>query len=153
MIELFRRFWPDIGPIFGQPEKREQVAALCYIETSGGKKVLLVTSRCSVRWIVPKVCPITGKNGADSALQEAWEEAGVSEADVISEPLGQFGYDKGMPDGTSVPIETTVYLAHVQNLKKSYPEVDQRERAWFSPAEAANLVEAPELKALLREIS
>lgn len=132
--------------------RRLQVAALCYRDVDAGKEVLLITSRDSGRWIVPKGWPIKGKNGAQSALQEAWEEAGVRKADIAADPIGMYHYDKGLDDGDSIPIATEVYLAHVTTLRDSYPEVDQRERAWFAPDQAANLVDEPQLQAILRTL-
>ena len=126
------------------------MAALCFKETPEGRRVLLITSRDTGRWIVPKGWPIKGKDGPGTALQEAWEEAGVSRADIEDEPIGVYEYHKGLSDGDSVPVEATVYKTHVRALKECYPEVDERERAWFPPEEAANLVDEPDLKAILR---
>ena len=138
-------------PILQRP-KRVQVAALCYKNTEDGKKVLLITSRDTGRWILPKGWPVEGKDGPGSALQEAWEEAGVSKADIEEEPMGYYEYAKGLDNGVSVPVETQVYMTRVRNLKKSYPEVDERERQWFSPGEAANLVDEPDLKEILKAL-
>lgn len=150
VIHVFKRAWADmLMPILQRP-KRVQVAALCFKETSEGKKVLLITSRDTGRWILPKGWPIEGKDGPGSALQEAWEEAGVSAADIAEEPVGQYEYEKGLDHGASVPVVTQVYVTRVHDLEKVYPEADERERAWFSPQEAANLVDEPELKDLLR---
>lgn len=151
MIHVFKRAWSDmLMPILKRP-LRVQVAALCYKDTAEGKKVLLITSRDTGRWILPKGWPIEGKDGPGSALQEAWEEAGVSEADIADEPMGHYRYEKGLDNGTSIPVNTQVYVTRVHDLEKVYPEVDERKRAWFSPQEAANLVDEPDLKALLRD--
>ena len=56
-------------------ELRTQFAALCYRLRRGKVQILLVTSRGSKRWIVPKGWPMEAKTPAASALQEAWEEA------------------------------------------------------------------------------
>lgn len=150
MFHFVKRTWSDVLlPIFHTPTE-QQVAALCYKGTDAGRKVLLITSRDTGRWIVPKGWPVEGKDGAGSALQEAWEEAGVKKADIEAEPIGTYSYDKGKSDGTEVPIVVDVYAAEVEDLKKKYPEVDERARAWFSPPEAAKLVDEPELKAILR---
>ena len=53
---------------------RTQFAALCYRIKRGKVQVLLVTSRRTKRWIVPKGWPMEGRTPADSAAQEAWEE-------------------------------------------------------------------------------
>ncbi len=152
MMYYFKRAWSGfVSPALKTP-KRLQVAALCYKETKAGKRVLLITSRDTGRWIVPKGWPIKGKNGSESALQEAWEEAGVKKAAIEEDPFGTYDYDKGLSDGESIPIHTEVYMTRVEKLSDEYPEVDQRERAWFAPKDAANKVAEPDLKALLEKL-
>lgn len=149
MTQVFRRAWEDmVLPIFKRP-RRVQVAALCYRDTEAGKKVLLITSRDTGRWILPKGWPIDGLDGAGAALQEAWEEAGVTKADIESDPMGIFDYDKGLGEGLTVPVTTQVYLTRVRDLSEEYPEASMRKRAWFTPQEAAELVDEPDLKAIL----
>ena len=64
-----------VGPMFRRPRSL-QVAALCHRRTKAGQKeVLLVTSRGTGRWILPKGWPMRGKSDAQAAAQEAWEEA------------------------------------------------------------------------------
>jgi 8-oxo-dGTP pyrophosphatase MutT (NUDIX family) len=126
-----------------------QVAALCYRETADGVRVLMVTSRGSGRWILPKGWPIRGKDGSQSAQQEAWEEAGVRQADLESEPLGRYVYTKRLDNGTTAQVETYVYRMEVEDLASDYPECDSRDRRWICPQEAANLVSEPELRELL----
>lgn len=138
-------------PILRRP-KRVQVAALCFRDTDEGKRVLLITSRDTGRWIVPKGWPIDGLDGPGAALQEAWEEAGVKQADIESEPVGLYGYDKGLGDGLTVPVEARVYLTRVRDLREEYPEANERKRAWFAPQDAADLVDEPDLKAILRAL-
>ncbi|MGJ8546638.1 MAG: NUDIX hydrolase [Sulfitobacter sp.] len=152
MIHAFKRAWADmLMPILQRP-KRFQVAALCTRKNKGLTQVLLITSRDTGRWIVPKGWPIDGLDAAQAALQEAWEEAGVSQADIISEPVGIYTYDKGLVDDMTVPVVAQVYLAEVRDLSEDYPEASERKRKWFSPAEAATLVDEPELKAILLDL-
>lgn len=149
MMHAFKRAWADmILPMWQRP-KMVQVAALCYRETENGKQVLLVTSRDTGRWIVPKGWPIDGMNGAQAALREAWEEAGVSKADIETDPIGFYDYDKGLNDGLSTPVVAQVYLTRVRHIKDAYPEVGQRKRRWFTPQEAARLVAEPDLREIL----
>lgn len=152
MMHVFKRAWADMFmPILRRP-KRVQVAALCYRDTDAGKRVLLITSRDTGRWIVPKGWPIDGLDGPGSALQEAWEEAGVKQADIESDPIGLYEYDKGLGEGLTVPVEARVYLTRVRDLREEYPEATERKRAWFAPSDAANLVDEPDLKAILRAL-
>ncbi|MGC1495380.1 MAG: NUDIX hydrolase [Sulfitobacter sp.] len=149
MMHVFKRAWADMFmPILRRP-KRVQVAALCYRETDDGKRVLLITSRDTGRWIVPKGWPIDGLDGPGAALQEAWEEAGVTKADIEEEPIGLYEYAKGLGEGMTVPVEARVYLTRVRDLSEEYPEASLRKRAWFAPKDAANLVDEPDLKAIL----
>lgn len=150
MMHIFRQAWSDILMPILQRSKRLQVAALCYRETQAGRQVLLITSRDSGRWIVPKGWPMEGLEDHEAALQEAWEEAGVRRANINARPVGSYGYDKGLSDGDSVAVEVQVYPALVQDLQDDFPEVDQRRRDWFAPEVAADLVDEPELKAILR---
>jgi 8-oxo-dGTP pyrophosphatase MutT (NUDIX family) len=133
-------------------KRRRQVAAICYRKTRKGKRVLLITSRRTRRWIVPKGWPIKGMNEAEAAMQEAWEEAGVKDAEVNAAPVGTYDYDKYRKNGDVTPIEARVYVAEVENLAEEYPEENQRDRRWFSPKDAAKRVSEPGLKALLRSL-
>ena len=131
-------------------ERRAQVAALCYRDGPQGKQILLITSRDTGRWIIPKGWPITGLDGPASALQEAWEEAGVRNAEISEAAIGTYPYDKGLKDGETVAVDTAVYAARVTDLARTYPEVDERTRKWVTPDEAAHMVDEPDLKAILR---
>ena len=73
----------------------------------------------------------------------------VTKADIETEPMGIFEYDKGLGEGLTVPVTTQVYLTRVRDLSEEYPDAGMRKRAWFSPKEAADLVDEPDLKAIL----
>ncbi|WP_366524286.1 NUDIX hydrolase [uncultured Roseobacter sp.] len=151
MINIVKTTLENAMRVFTGPARERQVAALCFRETKKGKKVLLVTSRGTGRWIVPKGWPIKGLDDPDAALQEAWEEAGVKSAEVEADPVGHYDYDKLGDSGEVTPVKAQVYLAEVETLAESYPEDHQRERRWFTPDEAAARVREPELKAILRD--
>lgn len=131
-----------------------QVAALCWRKVKGKKKVLLVTSRDTGRWIIPKGWPIDGLSAAGSALQEAWEEAGVRGKTAKAKLIGTFSYDKRLDNGTSRPLIALVYKfrVHLRDMADSFPEADERERLWLRPKKAAKLVEEPELQDILRRL-
>jgi len=152
MTNGFKKTWTElVQPILRRP-RRLQVAALCYRENNPGKEVLLITSRGTGRWIVPKGWPIDGLNAIEAALQEAWEEAGVKAFAHTAESVGSFEYEKWIDAGYETPVEAKVFKVKVDELKDTYPEVSERKRQWFSPAEAANLVNEPGLRDILRQI-
>jgi len=114
----------------------------------GGRQILLITSRETKRWVIPRGNPIAGLSPSQAAAQEAWEEAGIR-GETGAEALGVYPYEKRRFDGSSVPAEVQVFAMRVSEEADAWPEAKQRERRWFSPAEAAALVDEPDLKALL----
>lgn len=134
------------------PER--QVAALCWRKEQGRKEVLLITSRDTGRWIVPKGWPIKGLSDAQSALREAWEEAGVRAEPDKARRVGQFFYDKRLDDGSDVPIVAHVYKVRLRkgDLADIYPEAGQRKRVWVPARKATKMVCEPELKKILHSL-
>lgn len=139
-----------VAPIFRRP-RRLQVAALCHRQTKRGKEVLLVTSRGTGRWILPKGWPMRGKTDAEAAAQEAWEEAGVKPRSVGDTPIGSYGYDKVSDAGLPVPTEAHIYPIEVEALEDDFPEAEERSRKWVSVDTAAELVDEPELRSFLKD--
>lgn len=128
-----------------------QVAALCWRIEAGTTEVLLITSRDTGRWVIPKGWPIQGLSDAEAAAREAWEEAGV-EGRVADEPLGRYVYDKVLESAATRRCAVAVYPLEVERLKARFPEAEERRRRWFAAGEAAKLVAEPQLRTLLAEI-
>lgn len=128
----------------------EQFAALCYRRDpeTGAIEVLLVTTRDTGRWIIPKGWPMKRKKPHKAAAIEAWEEAGVTGI-ASKNAVGHFHYLKGMEDGSDVPCSVSVFLLKADNIEDDYPEKEQRKREWVSCADAADRVLEGELKVLL----
>lgn len=148
MTNALRKAWEDfVSPMIKRPA-RVQVAALCSKGDGLEKRVLLITSRDSGRWILPKGWPIDGLDAAHAAKQEAWEEAGVK-GKVSSKPIGKFSYDKQLDTGGVSRCDTSVFEVSVTELSNEFPEASERKRKWFTPKEAANMVQEPELRTIL----
>lgn len=129
---------------------RTQFAALCYRVRKDKVQVLMITSRGTQRWIVPKGWPMDGRTPSGSAAQEAWEEAGVR-GTSDGRCLGIFSFSKDAEDLGALPCLAMVYAVRVEDLVDEYPEVGQRKRKWMSRKEAARVVEEPELARILRD--
>lgn len=150
MTSALKIAWAEVvQPLLRRP-KRVQFAALCYTCDGSKKKVLLITSRGSGRWILPKGWPIDGLDAAGAAMQEAWEEAGVKIAEIGEEPIGNFNYNKELDGGGVAPVTAQVHVFKVDRLEDNYPEAHERKRKWVSPDKAAEMVREPELQELLR---
>jgi len=128
---------------------RPQVGALCWRIGKGGLRVLLITSRDTGRWIVPKGWVIDPLDPAASALTEAWEEAGV-QGRASGGRIGQFVYPKVLADGIALPVRVDLFPVEVLRLKRRFPEADQRERSWFTRDEAARRLSDPAIAQLVR---
>lgn len=128
---------------------RSQFAALVYRFRDDKLQILLITSRGTGRWIIPKGWPMLGLRPAEAALQEAWEEAGVK-GSVTDQSIGLYSYYKTDTKEGTLPCLVNVYPVEARKLSKNYPETGQRRRKWFSPKKAAKLVREPELAKLIK---
>ncbi|MFN7102205.1 MAG: NUDIX hydrolase [Pseudorhizobium sp.] len=128
---------------------KQQYAALCYRtkKKQVGLEVLLLTSRDTGRWVIPKGWPMADKKAHTVAEREAYEEAGVR-GKAEKEPLGHYHYNKSLRTGLKIPVRVQVHALEVQELAKNFPEKGSRKLEWVSLEEAASRVNEPELKAL-----
>ena len=130
-------------------EPRSQFAALPWRRNGTGEvEVLVITSRDTRRWVIPKGWPIKGKSSAKSAAQEAFEEAGVT-GKLRKRPVGSYAYDKRLKNGRLQHVRVAVFALAVESEAEAYPELGQREKRWLPLAEAAALVDEPELMVVL----
>lgn len=132
----------------GKRDVRTQFAALCYKRTSKGTKVLIVSSRDTGRWIIPKGWPMDGKTPQQCAAMEAWEEAGAR-GPVSESCIGIYSYVKELDTGVHLPIVVAVFSLRVNELLDDYPEARERQRKWVSARKAARLVDEADLSQLL----
>lgn len=112
-------------------------------------QILLITSRESKRWVIPKGNPGAGISLHQAAATEAEEEAGVV-GPVCPTPLGSYRYRKRRRNGASLMVDVEVFPLSVSRELNGWKEAGQRERRWFGLAEAADAVEETDLSELIR---
>ena len=129
-----------------------QYAALPYRRRAdGGIEVLLITSRETRRWIIPKGWPAPGLTPHDSARNEAMEESGAI-GRIGERSIGVYHYTKLVADA-AVPCKVEVFLLEVEEQLVSWPEEGQRNIQWFGLQEAGDVVQEPELSAIIRNLA
>jgi 8-oxo-dGTP pyrophosphatase MutT (NUDIX family) len=112
--------------------------------------VLLLTSRETGRWIIPKGWPVKRLKPWETAAREAYEEAGLL-GTVGQDPVGTYLYDKRLDNGRTVVVEVTVFPMAVRQQLEDWPERGERRSRWVTPGQAAMLVEEGGLVDMLLE--
>jgi 8-oxo-dGTP pyrophosphatase MutT (NUDIX family) len=107
-------------------------------------RVCLVTSSSGKRWVIPKGLMEPGKTAGETALQEAWEEAGLA-GTLRTEPVGSYLYEKW-----GGVYHVTVFLMHVTAVAEDWPERSLRQRAWLDPEPALKRINESSLRKLIR---
>jgi 8-oxo-dGTP pyrophosphatase MutT (NUDIX family) len=127
-----------------------QFAALPFrVGATGRPEIMLLTSRETGRWVIPKGWPIKGLKPHQVAAQEAYEEAGFVGNIASKRPVGIYHYEKQFAAGRLL-CEVRVFLFRVDQQLDEWPEKDQRESRWLDPAKAAALVDEGGLAELVR---
>jgi 8-oxo-dGTP pyrophosphatase MutT (NUDIX family) len=130
-----------------------QFGALPYrLDGERGLLILLVTSRDTGRWVVPKGNPMPFRSGDETAAEEAYEEAGVR-GTIEPSPIGSFRYRKRRRLLPAVNAEVRVFPLRVEQILDEWPERHQRRREWFDREAAAAAVDEPSLKTLILAFS
>lgn len=131
---------------------RSQVGALPVRQVSDGRlEVLLVTSRETRRWIIPKGWPIKGVPDYIAAANEAREEAGLLGC-VRKKPIGRYRAWKRLPDAFTL-VNVRVYCFDVDSQLDTWPEKGQRSIRWVELGAATDLVDEPGLSKLLKKLA
>jgi 8-oxo-dGTP pyrophosphatase MutT (NUDIX family) len=134
------------------PAKRVQYAALPYRRKGNSRtEVLLVTSRDTGRWIIPKGWPLKGKAPHKAAAREAREEAGVV-GKISRRVIGSFSYEKRLKTGRVIVCEVKVFGLKVKQQEENWPEKGERKVKWLSRTKAAKTVGDRALGAIIRAL-
>ncbi|GAK50004.1 NUDIX hydrolase [Candidatus Moduliflexus flocculans] len=124
----------------------QQSAVLPFRRTAAGLEILLITSRRRKRWILPKGIIEPGMSPQDSAVKEAFEEAGIG-GRVGTQALGSYSREKW---DSVCHIE--VFPFEVTDIFDDWPEKMVRQRRWVTPEDACKLLKFKEVAAMVRDV-
>lgn len=123
----------------------EQSGVIPYRFTNGDIEIMLITNRKGKRWVIPKGIVEPDMTPQESALEEAWEEAGI-EGELSFDAIGEYRYEKW---GGVCRVE--VFLLQVHVLAYDWLE-SFRAREWFTVEQAAKRVREKGLKQIIRDL-
>lgn len=126
----------------------QQFAAIPWIILPEGLRFLLISSRDTGRWVIPKGWAEAGLEGWEVAEMEAFEEAGVA-GDIDRTPLGTYTYKKKLHFFSRIRCRVEVYGLQVTEQRRKWPEARQRRLNWVQPEVASESVAEPELAEIL----
>ena len=131
---------------------RQYAALPVKITEAGAVEVMLITSRGSRRWIIPKGWPMKKKTNAEAAVIEAYEEAGLEGRPIGRHSIGTYRYIKDEASGGKIRMRVDVYLMQVSQQLEDWPERAERETQWLPPHEAAVSVKDTGLGRIIRKV-
>lgn len=131
--------------------KKRQCAALPFKEEAGETWIMLITSRDTGRWILPKGWAEKRMTGAEQASKEAYEEAGIV-GQISPQSICRYRYTKRLTH-TIVDCSVKVFPLQVTQLLDDWPEAHQRRREWFTIGQAAMHIDDSELVTMLLSIA
>ena len=129
-------------------EPLKQYGVLPFVEGPAGKLVLLVSSRGTGRWVIPKGWPKSHLSGRELAAREGFEEAGIG-GKVAAEPIGTFDYTMRLHFLAWARCRVEVYLMEVTHQFAQWPEQGTRRQTWIGPEQAADMVKERGLAQIL----
>ncbi len=128
---------------------KPQFGALPWRNNKAGEvEILLISSRETRRWVIPKGWPIKGLAPNMTAMREAYEEAGIEGYPSMT-PVGAYAYNKRHKTGRLAPVLVDVFSLQVVTEHEDWPEMHEREKRWITVGQAAAMVDEPELKAVI----
>lgn len=144
-VNFLHQIVSDVQLMLRRPP-RMQYAALCYrFRKDNTLEILLITSRDTGRWVIPKGWPMKGKRAHEAAAREAYEEAGVK-GTCQRFPFGHYFYKKRLNHGLKISCRVQLHPLEVARMRGKFPEKGERKLAWFDYREAAKRVAEPSLR-------
>ena len=112
----------------------EQAAAMPYRFKGQKLQIMLVQTRSGNKWTIPKGLIDPGFTPQETALQEAYEEAGIKGV-LHPDVIGEFSYSKWQGI-----CKVQIFLMKVENELSHWPEKFFRQRKWVDIDQATKMI-------------
>jgi 8-oxo-dGTP pyrophosphatase MutT (NUDIX family) len=112
----------------------QQAAVIPFRRRAHAAELCLIVKKASGKWGVPKGFIDPGHTGQEAALNEAWEEAGLT-GRIVGDPLGTYEYHKW---GSTLTV--VVFAMEVLAEEDTWQEMKVRGRHWVSRRKAVTLL-------------
>ncbi len=129
-----------------------QVGALPWRKRGGTIEILLVTSRTTGRWLIPKGGVMANFVDMNAARQEAFEEAGVT-GRMQRKSIGTYTYSKLDAGYPAQLCRVKVYALEVVHELRAWPEMTQRKRRWYAVKDALKRVGERDLRKIVQKFA
>jgi 8-oxo-dGTP pyrophosphatase MutT (NUDIX family) len=126
---------------------RDQAGVIPFRHKRNGIEICLIRDKGRRRWKIPKGFVDSGDTPRQTALKEAWEEAGLR-GRLVGEPIGSYEYAKWNLD-----LTVTLFLMEVKEVTDEWEESGSRERGWASLDDALARLRKHPVKPLLTRVS
>lgn len=126
-----------------------QAGTLCLRSAgpSGEAEILLVASKRTGLWGIPKGHVEDGETPLETAAREAFEEGGVV-GEVLADPIGSYVYSK---DEAHRLYEVRVFLMMGARQAADYPESGLRRFQWVNLQAASEQLWHPALRKIVEQ--
>lgn len=112
---------------------KKEIGAVPFLYINNRMNLVLITSRGSGQWIIPKGQPEKDKSDKEVAVMEAWEEAGVK-GEINGEAMHlHLGSGKNK-------IAMRLYPMVVKEIADEWPEKQERERSVLYIEDAEKII-------------
>lgn len=118
----------------GEPPEPQQAGVIAVRRTGGDVEMCLIRRKESRGWGIPKGMVERGDTLEETALNEAWEEAGLK-GRLVGGAIGTYEYEKW-----DLHLVVAVYVMEVLEEYTDWEEAHFRERTWTSLGEAAAML-------------
>lgn len=122
---------------------REQAGVIPFRRKKGAIEVCLIRNKGRRKWKIPKGFVDPGDTPEETALKEAWEEAGLK-GRLAGAAIGSYEYDKW-----GLTLTVRVFLMEVSDEEDEWQESRFRERCWEAVGTAFAMLKKHPVKSLL----